>query len=184
MSVEERSLDQVFLVQGSIRGYRSWDLTDTCNLESLAWRTSLTPHIPGWWYLAECYRHQLLGESPQSIHTIAGISCSCGFYAYYKDNATDEHKFFQRAGVITGTVRMSGRVILGSTGVMRAEKMQLEALFVRPVHDWLYQWRIKRALKEKYHVPVYTWMQRKKFLKRYPLEGVALPDDATRVAWR
>lgn len=117
-------------VLGTVRAYRAWVWREN-GLNSTTYSTSLVPSaLP---YKAECWR----GLGQRSTHHIGTVipadGCRCGFYAVYYGGVAGlmAHITLPNPVVVVGSVLMSGKTVLGSRGILRAEKMQLEA-FMRP----------------------------------------------------
>lgn len=162
------------LVLGTVRGYRAWQVHEgylhptSINMSYIsrvgstagALPQSAGPHRAGCAALLPCefedFEH---GRAPQ-------VNCTCGFYAVYEAPGlynlrrhADPFKLMSGRLVI-GSVQMSGRVIKGSTGVMRAENMTLEA-FLDLGHG-----RTHRAVSSAYGIPLLKYAQ---FLEKFPL---------------
>lgn len=80
--------------------------------------------------LARCYPNGRLDEPPSNDehHRVAGLDCTCGFYAYFGDANDYSSPMF--GGSVTGIIEGYGVVTLGSRG-FRAAKARIVAL-VRP----------------------------------------------------
>lgn len=79
-------------------------------------------------------------EVAKQEHRAAGLSCSCGFYAYFDDGDNPHHK----PGNVLGVVEGYGSVTVGSRG-FRAEKARLVAL-VEERRPWLLSDAIRAAM--------------------------------------
>lgn len=145
----------VALVPGEVRAYRLWRYQHprvlpgrreiTGRLTSTGWNVDLDPLVQtnGLPYTAVCqrlnrdasYRHEDGDRSP-----VPAEKCTCGFYGTYIGGLSYAFNAARRnlaahAGrseVVLGSVLMSGRVIFGSTGVLRAERMRLEGVLSLP----------------------------------------------------
>lgn len=74
-------------------------------------------------------------------HTVAGVDCTCGFYAYFDEEANPNHQSGQIHGLIEGT----GIATVGTRG-FRVEKARLIALVIKPGKKRIPQPIIERVL--------------------------------------
>lgn len=158
------------LIAGELRAYRVWEPTllgyDGL-LNSLMRRESLPPTVQrsGQWYQAHCLRREEF--SGFAVHpspvTEPGEKCSCGFYGVVGGGLFTA---LQKAGrvplmdhhptAIVGSVTLAGRIIVGSTGVVRAQRMRVEALFSMAAVFSKKRRSYLRAAGQQYQVPTYT----------------------------
>jgi hypothetical protein len=124
-AAEDQSLP---LVLGGVRGYRAWDLlahitgTGGFQLEAVTSSYVFKPQSDSI-YKAACL------ENP--YHNAPEVRCKCGLYAVYdgKDARTVAYDVGAPPEIsVLGAVQMFGRVIFGESGVMRGQKMKIEAL--------------------------------------------------------
>lgn len=125
------------LYPGVLRGYRCWRVTPNgrlmaCNFDT-EWDTGLN--------VGDCrYSTGDLGHGGRPRHDPGEFpkrGCTCGFYATYDDSfptgsswgAWGAARAAHRPDSLSGSIKASGRVILGTKG-FRAEKAQVEALVV------------------------------------------------------
>lgn len=176
------------LVVGEIRGYRAWVEGPDCALHPL---NGFPPGVlrPGEsteYKVAKCARLQcdctscikmLPYSRPTREHKAPADGCTCGFYAVYGNDGllTLLNEIFyigdKIQGLILGSVMMSGKVIKGSHGIMRGERMRLEAL-LRSYQDYF-----SPAIAHK--VPC---LPVEDFLAQAPLENSCPDLDATTIA--
>ncbi|GAA1436388.1 hypothetical protein GCM10009616_36030 [Microlunatus lacustris] len=111
---------------GTVVGLRAFRVDDTNHLTGVSRRIAWTAGVNE----AVCAPFSLwvTPGSTSEDHRVAGIDCSCGFYAYFA-NANDYAHHY--AHTVTGIVEAYGTVTIGSRG-FRAEKARILAL-VRPV---------------------------------------------------
>lgn len=195
--------DEAPTVLGSVRGYRAWILRDG-QLGSIVFDQVALPPIQRI-HRAEC-RGQVrqiwedfwIPDCYSKPHTAPASECMCGFYAMYEEesigciSAMAQTKLFTslRLGPprwVLGSVQMSGKVFLGALGVMRAEIMRLEALYLSyGAHNWrnlfglTAPWKLYREqqatlqrLGDGYGVPVFTSL--KKLKQQFPLLPTSVP---------
>jgi hypothetical protein len=160
------------LVLGSVRGWRGWIfnlLSGRLNPISQSGPYDPFQKI----YVADCFRYF---NEVGLRHDAPALWCKCGLYALY--NATKISQIHEHVGfvsVILGSVKMSGRIIFGETGVMRGEKMELEALLL-PRESYLSTDNVKRTISAMYRVPVFSYTEIDDFYLKYPCE----PPDLSR----
>lgn len=132
------------LVPGSIRGTRSFRVTDDGQLTGVVYEIPWEPgenkamHVPysilfsgagqtnakmppNWLAIAAATLLDA-GEHITGNHKVASLKCHCGFYAYF--TGADE---YHREGTVSGIVEGYGRVVAGNKG-FRCEKAKLVAL--------------------------------------------------------
>jgi hypothetical protein len=189
--------DQVILVPGTLRAYRIWTYSVKEPVESMVgpwprrllsigWSYALEPAVQLYGrrsYVARCQyrtarqvsdRRHVSGETEM----VPAQGCSCGFYGVYVGGLAHTYLASRRpltvasclSSLIAGSVLMSGRVVLGANGVVRAEKMRLEALFSL-AGSWHTEGRtLLRSAARLYKVPGYT--NPRNFERAYPLADV------------
>ena len=140
MTMSDYSGAEPPLIPGTLRGYRSWNITglvSTCpcgcgeRMASEAGATLLpvTYHTFAWVdgiNVAVCGNggpHQIPYVSPFGPE----MECRCGFYAKYRPEFIE--------GVIRGVIEASGRIVLGTKG-LRAEKARIIA--AAPNDQWIF----------------------------------------------
>lgn len=140
-------VQEPILVPGELRAYRAWmftaDLTTSPRLRSVSYGgNSLDPRCGT--YTARCLHsskilstrsHPVDEETGEEL-PVPAEGCTCGFYGVVVGGL--HQAYMLSAGIpigtssalyIAGSVMMSGRIVLGARGVVRAEHMRLEALF-------------------------------------------------------
>lgn len=174
-------------VPGELRAYRLWRYApsdfrsdEPVQLRALTWQTPLDPQIQlaGERYEATCTRntdvHTIHYQRPTRV---PAEECTCGFYgtivggmAYAFEMAGREPVVCAvRGPYIVGSVRLSGRLVIGVTGVVRAQYMRLEALF--GITAWNGPGKkALAAVAEQYGVPAYV--RPRPFEDAYPLDNV------------
>lgn len=149
MSVPDFSLRP--FAAGTVTGLRAFSVSPGHQL------TGVVHPIP--WFLGEnnarCIRDQWPYPDDAAAlpggHRIAGLDCTCGFYAYF-DNSNDYYEKLYGIPKVTGIVEAYGTVTIGSRG-FRASKARIVAI-VRP-HAFL--WLDQNAITGNYPgVPVYA----------------------------
>lgn len=111
MTIQSLFREDDTLVAGTLQGYRTWSLTPTGQLASMAMEYEWAHDE----LVAECLRSEPCPGAPNG-------RCTCGFYAWY---TPDDGRIVP--GPVIGVIRASGRILLGSHG-FRAEKVQVVAL--------------------------------------------------------
>lgn len=165
------------LVPGEIRAYRVWRPSDPFEpprfragsplLRSAVRDDYLRPYT-GPLYHARC-------EKTLGVHSrrLPMLNCSCGFYGVYVGGlSTLAALMFPSTwylptffiDYVIGSVAMSGRVLLSDNGLIRAERMRIEALCrVSSSYEAM-------RLGETYSVPGYSDFKR--FQSEFPLNDV------------
>lgn len=167
-------MDETQLVLGSIRGYRVWRVRHRKLWPMRHGMDSLTASTMP--YTAVC---ALYDKSNREHGPSPHPQCSCGFYARYEApglaglaNGQYLDYYGLAAGTyVLGSVQMTGTVIKGGTGVMRAEKMTIETL-AAPYP--LCERGGLEALADAYGVPLRTVSQ---MVTEYPLENRSVDTD-------
>lgn len=148
---------QLILGNG-VRGYRLWKVNGSWLLPTviraalLNGETDLLMFPPEGPYRASCWN---LGTSI-AHRTVPEATCHCGFYALYAApafrtlivNGHANPRGLAEGDWVLGSVRMSGVVIKGDAGVMRAQKMEIEALVSIDAMHGL------QVVADRYHVPL------------------------------
>lgn len=126
----EEEFGQAALVAGSLIGLRSFRVVGselTGCVRPLAWQPGVNVAVcaidPVEQAMARAMRGYFPWSSPESPHRVAGLDCTCGFYAYFDTDANPHHLPGNVLGLIEGT----GRATVGSRG-FRVEKARLVAL--------------------------------------------------------
>lgn len=184
------------LYMGFIRGYRGWSMTSlvedvngTCG-PGLCWprcgkREHMAPlrsvFISKYAYepginVAQCAHDQSMTVNLHPLppdHAAPTADCTCGFYATHYGFPGE---YLNR--VALGTVKASGRILLGDIG-FRSEKIEIESLAVGYDVEPFERPRYFKALKvlgEHYNVPVFEHPA--ELLKAFPpteVEGLLVP---------
>lgn len=170
------------LVPGELRAYRIWEQPHaqpmTGLLYALIEKKPLDPAVQqaGKPYIAGCRRMRSLVilnpggadvvmDDPSHPRGAAAPveSCTCGWYAV---GAGGLDYAYRRGGriisngmspyTIAGSVMLSGRVIVGETGVVRAEKMRVEAVISLPAVFDACAHEMLQMTGRLYGVPVFT----------------------------
>jgi len=126
------------MVPGTLRGFRSWRV-DPMGFQLQATNWPVVWH-PGE-LVAECQTDRLRLLAMASLisydvqidpHVAPVKGCTCGIYATHEPGSRDT------TGIILGSIKAYGRIILGTEG-FRAEKAQIEALAFRDMDPWIPQ---------------------------------------------
>jgi hypothetical protein len=185
------------LVPGEVRAYRLWKVTppgrarpwlSKLRLQALYAPTIFDPddqRTGG--HTATCQWVEGRMLTPKGFHQhkagtpeqVPEEKCQCGFYGTYTGGLIYAFEAAKRAParysmhieLIVGSVLMAGRCILGEQGVVRAEKMRIEALFSLPA-SWSAEGSVLlSSLGLRYQVPTYT--NPAEFEMRYPQADLA-----------
>lgn len=183
MDAEEFTGDTV-VVPGSLRVFREWNLDQQdskAEISSLAagsrWGNSMTAFCKTeqtHWF---CYNSDDLCDIcvANISHEAPAVPCTCGIYGYYVPTVSGIDDYLYGYESVYGTVRVSGRVILGTRGV-RAQYAEIESFYIGDGLQVTTQkslelagWRLSLAFPS---VPVYTDYDA--WLVGYPPEDVTM----------
>lgn len=102
---------------------------------------------------------QQVEPTAEAEHVIAGLTCGCGYYAYFDNGANPYHKTGQVHGLIEGY----GVATVGTRG-FRCEKAKLLALIVKPKRENALTEAVRRNYPEAHVFP-----SKRAALEQFPL---------------
>lgn len=141
--MDDIKIPQPETVLGFVRGYRGWFVAQDGHPRLLSTSQSLALPVgePGP-HEAICNSFstglmQSFARTAKVIHVSPADNCRCGYYAIYSGGLST---LFDHVGItgtlVIGSVLMSGKVMMGQTGVMRGQVMYIEAMMRPKLGVW------------------------------------------------